>query len=291
VDTLERHLGFEGQPRIVFEHEKHGRVHRHVVWSRIDADTMTALSDSLTYAKHEAAAREIERDCGLKPVASVLVKDRSEPRPERRAKDFEGFRGSQTGLTPDQVQAEVTALWLKCDSGAAFRAALEAHGYILCRGDRRDFCIIDPAGDEHSLARRIAGVNAAELRERMADIDRNGLPTVAEGRGLATAWGESESAAARTVQEAAMDKQGRGFVYALKEGQAASRDAQEREGWEYAPWSPLERAAHEYGQAVKNVARAGQDAYWQAVIGGKPRTEADKLAELMWGEKEPEPER
>jgi len=31
--------------------------------------------------------------------------------------------------------------------------------------------------------------------------------------------------------------------------------------------------------------------YWQAFIGGKPRTEADKLAELMWGEKEPERER
>jgi hypothetical protein len=134
-------------------------------------------------------------------------------------------------------------------------------------------------------------VNAAELRERMSDIDRGSLPTVAQGRELATAWGESESAAARTVQEAVMDKQARGFVYALKEGQTASQDAQEREGWEYAPWSPLERAAHEYGQAVKNVARAGQDAYWQAFIGGKPRTEADKLAELMWGEKEPEPER
>jgi hypothetical protein len=291
VDTLERHLGFEGQPRFVIEHEKEGRVHRHVVWSRIDADTMTALSDSLTYRKHELAAREIERDCGLEPVASALVKDRPEPRPERRAKDFEGFRGSQTGLTPEQVQAEVTALWLKCDSGAAFRAALEAHGYILCRGDRRDFCIVDPAGDVHSLARRIAGVKAVELRERMADIDRAGLPSVAEAGEAATAWGESDSAAARAVQEKAMAKQSRGFVYAMKEGQGASLDVQERDGWDYAPWSPLERAAYEYGRGVKNVARAGQDAYWQAFIGGKPRTEADKLAELMWGEKEPEPER
>lgn len=290
VDTLERHLGFEGQPRFVVEHEKEGRVHRHVIWSRIDADTMTALPDSLTYPKHELAAREIERDFGLKPVPSVLVKERQEPRPERRARDFEGFRAVQTGLTPDQVKAEVTALWHGCDSGAAFRAALEANGYILCRGDRRDYCIIDPAGDEHSLARRIAGVRAAELRERMADIDRSALPSVAEGRELANAWGE-ENAAARAVQERQMDKESRAFVYAMKKEQAASPDAQEREGWDYAPWSPLEKAAHEYGQAVKDVARAGQDAYWQAFIGGKPRTEADKLAELMWGEKEPERER
>jgi hypothetical protein len=287
VDTLERHLGFEGQPRFVIEHEKEGRVHRHVIWSRIDADTMTALPDSLTYRKHEAAAREIERDCGLEPVASVLVKDRQGPRPERRARDFEGFRAVQTGLSADQVKAEVTALWHGCDSGAAFRAALEANGYILCRGDRRDFCIIDPAGDEHSLARRISGVKTAELRERMADIDREALPTVAEGRTLADAW-NGESEAARAVQERAMDKQARAFAYAMKHGAAEARDAQEREGWDYAPWSPLEKAAHEYGQGVKDVARAGQDAYWQAFIGGKPRTEADKLAELMWGEKEPE---
>jgi hypothetical protein len=197
----------------------------------------------------------------------------------------------QTGLTPDQVREQVTAIWLKCDSGAAFRQALEAEGYILCRGDRRDFCIIDPAGDEHSLARRIVGVRAAEVRERLADIDRDGLPTVAEGRGRASAWGDCDSAAARIVQETEMDKQARAFVYAMKHGTAASPDAQEREGWDYAPCSPLEQAAQHYGQAVKDVARAGQDAYWQAFVGGKPRTEADKLAELMWGGREKEPER
>ena len=288
TDTLERHLGLEGQPRFVIEHEKEGRTHRHVVWSRIDADAMTARPDSLTYRKHEAAAREIERDCGLEPVASALVKDREGPRPERRAKDWEGFRGKQTGLDPLTVRDQVTALWHESDSGAVFKAALERHGYTLCRGDRRDFCIVDPAGDEHSLARRIAGVNAAQVRERLMDTNREGLPTVAEGREMANAWG-SENAAALAVQETEMDNRARAFMYAMNRGRADSLDTREREGWDYAPWSPLERAAHEYWQAVKDAARAGQDAYWQAFIGGKPRTEADKLHDLMWGEKK-EPE-
>ena len=87
VDTLEKNLGLEGQSRIVFEHEKNGRVHRHVVWSRIDLDSMTARPDSLTYAKHEQSAREIEKQCGLQPVASVLVKDRELSRPQRRSRD------------------------------------------------------------------------------------------------------------------------------------------------------------------------------------------------------------
>jgi hypothetical protein len=124
VNRLETELGFNGQPRLVFEHEKEGRTHRHVIWQRIDVDSMTALPDSLTYQKHEWAARQIEADCGLEPVESVLVKDRSTPRPERRPKDFEGFRGVKSGLTPDQVKEEVTALWERTDSGASFMAAL-----------------------------------------------------------------------------------------------------------------------------------------------------------------------
>jgi hypothetical protein len=298
VDTLEKQLGLEGQARIVFEHEKEGRTHRHVIWSRIDLGTMTARSDSLTYQKHEAAAREIERDCGLKPVESVLVKNRDTPRPERRAKDFEGFRAVRTGLKPDQVKAEVTALWERTDSGAAFRAALQDRGYILCRGDRRDFCIVDPAGDEHSLARRISGVKAAAIRERMNDIERDSLPTVAEGRKLADAWAEGDSEAARAVRLKDMDdrlkpfRQSSGETLPEPEWSEKQRAFLEHEARRGA-LSGLEKAAHEYGQAVKNVARAGQDAYWQSMIGGKPKTEADRLHDLMWGEgkKEPEMER
>ncbi len=182
VDGLETNLGLAGQARIIFEHEKHGRTHRHVVWSRIDLDSMKAISDSLTYQKHEKTARAIEAEMQLQPVASVLLKDRDTPRPERRARDWEGFRGSKTGITPDAVKAEVTALWQKSDSGAAFRAALAERGYQLCKGDRRDFCIIDPEGNDHSLARRIDGAKTGDIRKGLADIDRETLPTVTEAR-------------------------------------------------------------------------------------------------------------
>jgi hypothetical protein len=185
ADTLERELGLTGQPRIVVEHEKDGRTHRHVVWSRIDADSMTAISDSLTYARHERAAREIEQAFGLEAVESVLVKDRGKERPERNPQDWESFRGQESKLDPKAIKAEVTALWHESDNGQAFAAALHEHGYILAKGDRRDFCIIDRAGDEHSLARRLAGIKAADLRARLVDIDRDQLPTVAAARAMA----------------------------------------------------------------------------------------------------------
>ncbi len=39
---IEEKTGLTGQPRIVVFHEKEGRRHCHAVWSRIDAETMTA---------------------------------------------------------------------------------------------------------------------------------------------------------------------------------------------------------------------------------------------------------
>ena len=59
VDRLAERLGLMDQPHVVVEHVKHGRHHLHVVWSRIDLDTMTAISDSHNYRKHEEVAREL----------------------------------------------------------------------------------------------------------------------------------------------------------------------------------------------------------------------------------------
>ena len=42
IADVEERLGLSGQPRIVVFHEKEGRRHCHAVWSRIDAQTMTA---------------------------------------------------------------------------------------------------------------------------------------------------------------------------------------------------------------------------------------------------------
>jgi hypothetical protein len=187
VDMLERELGLTDQPRFVVEHLKEGRTHRHVVFSRIDADTMTALPDGLNYRAHERAARAIEQAFGHPVVPSVLVpaKVRGTARPPRRPKDWEGFRAQETDIDPDAMKAEVTSLWHAADSGSAFAAALAAHGYILAAGDRRDLVLVDRAAGVHSLARRIAGAKAAEIRARLVAIDQAALPSVDEARALA----------------------------------------------------------------------------------------------------------
>lgn len=50
ADRAEKALGLEGQPRALVIHEKEGRRHAHVVWSRIDAEAMKAVN--LPYYKN-----------------------------------------------------------------------------------------------------------------------------------------------------------------------------------------------------------------------------------------------
>jgi hypothetical protein len=190
VDVLERELGLTDQPRFVVEHEKNGRTHQHVIWSRINSDSMSAISDSLTYRKHERAARALEQEFELEPLESVLVKGREKERPQRDPQNAEPYRGRDGKRDGKGVAAEVTALWHAADSAPAFAAALADHGYILARGDRRDFCIVDASGNEHSLGRRVNGVKAAGISARMAEIDREALPSVAEARALARQRGD-----------------------------------------------------------------------------------------------------
>jgi hypothetical protein len=184
ANQLEHELKLDGQPRFIVEHEKQGRVHRHIVWSRIDEDGH-AISDSNNFAAHERAARALEKAFGHEPVRGVHAERDGKARPERRPKNREVFRGHASGIDPAQVKAEVSALWRSADSGKAFAQALADAGYILARGDRRDYVIVDAAGDDHSLARRVEGAKAAQIRERMADVDRARLPTVLEARMLA----------------------------------------------------------------------------------------------------------
>jgi len=57
IDRLEKDLGLTGQPRAVVVHEKEGREHCHVVWSRIDLDKMRTITTAITSAARACGAR------------------------------------------------------------------------------------------------------------------------------------------------------------------------------------------------------------------------------------------
>lgn len=182
VDRLGAGLGLGGQPRVVVLHEKEGRTHLHVVWSRIDAARMAAIHDGHNFRVHEDVARGLEREFGhVRVQGAHAERDKArEARPERTPSAWEIQQRSRTrGPAIAAVTAEVTAAWQAADSGAAFRAAIEARGYILARGDRRDFVLVDGRGGVHSLARRIGDARVRDVRARLADLDPAALPDTA----------------------------------------------------------------------------------------------------------------
>src|ERR1700739_1680793 len=72
VELLENNLGLAQNARFVVEHLKKGRIHRHVIWSRIDVRRMRAVTMMHDYARHQETARQLEREFGLQSFESVL---------------------------------------------------------------------------------------------------------------------------------------------------------------------------------------------------------------------------
>lgn len=185
VDILEEELGLQGQPRAVVMHEKYGRQHIHIVWCRADMDTMTLRSDSKNFLAHERASLRMEQEFGHEHVPGKHAKRDRENQPEfprAETSHDEWQQAERGGIGHRERKAQVTALFKASDSGTAFKAALEDAGYVLARGDRRDFVLLDADAKVHSLGRQLLGVKANELRAFMADISPDALPSVKEAR-------------------------------------------------------------------------------------------------------------
>ncbi|WP_130471934.1 relaxase/mobilization nuclease domain-containing protein [Candidatus Magnetaquicoccus inordinatus] len=182
IEIFEKEMGLEGYPRAVVLHEKKGREHVHLVYSRIDLETMRAWSDSWNYLKHERASREIEREFGLDKTQGVHVEREDSPRPGRTPSHKDMQQGDRKGQDAREVTAEVSALFAQANgAGAAFVKGLEGAGYTLARGDQRVYVVVDRQGGVHSLSRR-AQVKAATLREMLRDAPLEKLPSVKEAQ-------------------------------------------------------------------------------------------------------------
>ncbi len=177
ADVLENKLGLQGQPRFIIQHEKNDRVHEHIFWSRVDADTGKIIRDSHNYDRHMRAADALEKEFGHEPTP------RGRGPEGRNPLNHEVFRGKESGIDPYDVNVDIRSLWRQSDNARAFSAALEAHGFVLARGDR-GYVAVDPAGDTHSVARRL-GIKMRDVEARMTgDVPLDALPSVEEAKAI-----------------------------------------------------------------------------------------------------------
>lgn len=181
IDRIELRLGLEGQPRAIVFHEKEGRRHAHCVWSRIDADSMTARQMSFFKTKLVSMSRELYLENGWKLPRGL------ESAAERNPTNFtlaEWQQAKRQGFDPRWLKQIVQSCWESADNLNSFRNSLEERGLSLAKGDRRDFVVLDFNGEVYSLP-RLVGRKTAEVRKRLG-VDEN-LNSVAEARQLLAA--------------------------------------------------------------------------------------------------------
>ncbi|WP_341645370.1 relaxase/mobilization nuclease domain-containing protein [Thauera sp. SDU_THAU2] len=163
IESIERKLGLEGQPRAIVFHEKEGRRHAHVVWSRIDAGRMKAINLPHFKRKLQDVSRQLYREHGWAMPRGLADGRNRDPLNFTRAEWEQAKRAKQD---PQALKAMFQRCWEQADSGEAYARALAKHGYSLAQGDRRAFVAVDFRGQVYAVA-KWSNVKTKEVRTRL----------------------------------------------------------------------------------------------------------------------------
>jgi len=184
ADILEEELGFQGQDRVIVRHAgTDGRPHWHVVWQRVNLDTMMMIPDSFNYVAHERASKRMELEFGHEFVAGKHAKRDRERQPEfpRQDHDYaEAQMAQRSNMTPEERKEKMTAMRVTAANGQELKKALEDEGYVLAKGER-GYLVVDGAG-VHSVLSRNIGLKKDETAAFMAAVPFEALPTIEQAK-------------------------------------------------------------------------------------------------------------
>lgn len=168
ADLIEKKLGLKSQPRAIVFHEKDGRRHAHVVWSRIDSEKMRAIN----LPHYKTKLRDVSRSLYLENGWDM-------PRglQDRRLRDPLNFtreewqQAKRAGVDPREIKAALQDAWKLSDNRGSFEAVLKERGFWLAKGDRRGFVALDFRGEVFSLS-RYTRMKTKELAARLGDCEQ-----------------------------------------------------------------------------------------------------------------------
>jgi hypothetical protein len=176
ADRAGERLGLQNQPRAIVIHEKNGRRHAHVVWSRIDPEEMKAVN--LPFFKN--ALKDLSRELYLEN--GWELPDGHKTNGWKNPLNFtlaEWQQAKRLDLDPREIKQVFQNAWVRSDNRKSFANALEEHGYFLAKGDQRGFVAVDIQGEVFSVS-RWTGAKAKDVRQRLGDPQQ--LPGVDEVR-------------------------------------------------------------------------------------------------------------
>jgi len=176
IARIEQKNGLSGQPRAIVFHEKEGRRHAHAVWSRIDAETMTARNLPHFKMKLRDLSREVYLEQGWQLPKGLMNSQQRDPRNFTLS---EWQQARREGVHARELKEMMAECWAVSDSRKAFSHALEERGMMLARGDRRGHVAVSHTGNVLSVA-RYAGQKAKDVTARLGAADD--LPSADEAK-------------------------------------------------------------------------------------------------------------
>ncbi|MDF1670611.1 MAG: relaxase/mobilization nuclease domain-containing protein [Roseovarius sp.] len=176
ADRIEEKLGLPNQPRAIVFHEKEGRRHAHVVWSRIDVDEMKAINLPHFKLKQRDMSRQLYLDHGWPLPDGLATYGNKNPLNFTLA---EWQQAKRQGIDPREIKQVFRQAWERSDSLKGLQHALEDRGYVLAKGDRRGFVALDYEGNIYSLS-KWTGVSTKEVKAKLGSPEH--LPCVEDTR-------------------------------------------------------------------------------------------------------------
>ncbi|UDF05360.1 relaxase/mobilization nuclease domain-containing protein [Asticcacaulis sp. AND118] len=176
IEKIEERLGLTGQPRMIVFHEKEGRRHAHCVWSRIDADSMTAIDMPFFKTKLRDVSKALYLENGWTMPRGFMDSKLRDPR------NFtleEWQQAKRAGLNAKDLKQAVQECWAVSDGVQTLDRALEEKGLFLARGDARAHVVMTHEGEVFALSRMI-GKRAKDVLAKLGEPD--GLRSVEETR-------------------------------------------------------------------------------------------------------------
>lgn len=176
LSKVEKELNLKGKPRVMVFHEKKGRRHAHVVWSRIDGQSMKAVPLPFSKCKLMDISREIYIRQGWTMPQGMM-----EPgAPSQTNYTLAQWQqAKRAGKDPKKLKAMFQQVWASSPDQNSFASALEQNGYVLAKGDRRSFVAVDFRGEVFAIA-KWTGAKTKLVREKLHAPET--LPSVEEAQ-------------------------------------------------------------------------------------------------------------
>ncbi|EAQ04937.1 hypothetical protein OB2597_06625 [Pseudooceanicola batsensis HTCC2597] len=165
VERAEQKLGLNDQARAIVFHEKQGRRHAHVVWSRIDVMEMKAINLSFYKSRLNDVSKDLFLEHGWRLPDGYRDRNNRDPRNFTLSEWQQARRATKDAR---EIKRTFQEAWSVSDTKDAFAHALEEKGYVLARGDRRGFVALDVHGEVYAVP-KWTGLKTRQVREKLGD--------------------------------------------------------------------------------------------------------------------------